>query len=321
MIKWRNILFGILLAAIWFSSCKKDEPTNPYDDIIRVVNDNPDVDDIPVGNFAWIHGKILKPTCANSGCHDGTFEPHFNTISSSYNSIVNHPVIANDETNSFTYRVVPGDYNASLLHERLTVFIDNTSGIMPLEVDPGSDWPANESFYIGQIESWIASGAKDMYGNNAPSANADFPPSVNGLAVFPSGNTTEPYPREDNGGSGITPILVDATEVDIWVLVDDDNTAVEDLSGTALKLSTSLDEFEVADEYPLLVSGPINALDFSENSVPYVYRATVDLSSAMSGDYFFMRTYWDDGQQAVITEIPNEGSSNIITAIFVLKVN
>src|SRR5436190_551220 len=86
-------------------SCKKDEVKNPYAEVQPVVhNDNPDLATLPEGSFAWLHAKIFRPTCANSGCHDGTFEPEFRSINSAYNSLVHHPVIANTPNNDFEFR-------------------------------------------------------------------------------------------------------------------------------------------------------------------------------------------------------------------------
>ena len=77
-----------------------DPPPNPYDDLPPVV---------PTGGLAVFGSRSARgqlrlappagaqaPTCANSGCHDGTFEPDFRTVGSSWNTLVNHPVIAND---------------------------------------------------------------------------------------------------------------------------------------------------------------------------------------------------------------------------------
>ncbi len=303
---------------IW--ACKKKEAENPYEDLVHVVAvDNPDVDDLPVGNFAWLHGKIFKPTCANSGCHDGTFEPKFNTISSSYNSLVNHSVISNDAGFSFEYRVKPGDVNASLLHERLTNSIPNSSGIMPLEVDEDSDWDELGNSYITAIETWIASGAPDMFGNMAGQAGSDFPPQVDALAVFPSGNTTEPYIREPEG-QGITPILVDNGMVDIWVRVSDDQTPVANIAVNELKLAENTSEFDQSSAVLFNTSETIVAEDLNGSPATFNRKATVDLSAYPVGTTLFIRTYFDDGVQTAVTEIPNQNSNSIITAIFVIQV-
>jgi hypothetical protein len=309
------ILCFVVVAVL---SCKKDSVENPYDSIIRVENDNPSVDDLPIGNFAWLHGKIFKPTCANAGCHDGTFEPEFNSIASSYNSLVNHPVISNDETFSFTYRVTPGNASTSLLHERMTVFIPNTSGVMPLETDDDSDYPANEAFYIEQIVLWIEGGAQDMFGNAAPGTDTDFPPTIDGLAVFPEGNTTTPYERDEEG-EGITPILVDAAQIDVWIRASDDNTTSQNIGGS-IKVSASLTDFTGVPEYSYSTASSFDGLDFTDNPVTFYHKATIDLSTAVSGEVYFLRSYLDDGVQLEAVEIPNEGSSDFIQALFVLEI-
>ncbi|MGV3638843.1 MAG: hypothetical protein ACO1NQ_14475 [Flavobacteriales bacterium] len=94
-----RVLLAIGLIVLVFSACKKETP-NPYDELER-GDPHPTVDALPAGNFAWIHQRILRPNCALSGCHDGSFEPEFRTIGGSYNSLVLHPVIANDPQQSY----------------------------------------------------------------------------------------------------------------------------------------------------------------------------------------------------------------------------
>lgn len=308
-----------VIALVFLFGCQKD-PENPYAEIQAVVVDNPDVDDLPEGNFAWLHGKVFLPTCANSGCHDGTFEPEFLTISSAYNSLVNHDVIANDAAFSFDYRVVPGNVNASFLHERLTNNIPNTSGVMPLSLEPDSDWEDLQDYYIGQIEDWIAAGAPDMFGQMPGDAGADLPPQVDGIVIFPTGNTTDAYQR-DPESAGVSPILVEAAPIDLWFRVTDDNTAPAALTSTEMRYGESLSTFETTSvPAPLSIAGPITAPNLNNVSSDYQYRATIDLTGIASGTTFFIRSYWDDGVQSGITEIPNEGSSDVITLIFTMQV-
>lgn len=302
-----------------FSSCKKDEPENPYDEIVRTVAvDNPSVNDIPVGNFAWLHGKIFAPTCANSGCHDGTFEPDFRTISSSYNSLVNHPVISNDATMSFNVRVLPGNAGSSLLNERLTADIPNSSGIMPLEVDEESDWDSFSASYISNIQAWINGGARDMYGNLPSAESGNLPPTVDGLVVFPSGNTTTPFNRNPDE-PGITPIEVNAGVIDIWVKANDDELSPTELGTNLLFYASSVNDLDAASPIIFSTANSINAEDFSGNAGTFYHKVSLDLSASNSGDTFFLRTQFDDGVNPVVST-PNSGSNPFITAIFVIKV-
>lgn len=318
-VKFFLFAFFCALVVMFQTACKKDEPHNPYLDIVQPQpQQNPDADDLPVGSFAWLHAKVFAPTCANSGCHDGTFEPEFRTMASAYNSLVNHPVIANDPTNSFEYRVVPGDAESSFLHERLYTFVPNTSGIMPLETN-GTDWPENGILYKQKITEWINAGAPDIYGNPAPSSEVNAPPLIYGFGVFPQNNTTQPYLREVDSPYGIGAIEVPAAPVDVWILPYDDNAGFNLFNSITLKTSTSATNFSSQASVPFVLSGPISALDFGNNINPFYYKATLDLSSYAPGTYY-LRLYLNDGVQPSLTEVPNNNSNAFWYLIYSIKV-
>lgn len=309
----------LLTILIGLFACKRDEVVNPYSEIEDVATVQLPPDLLPTGNFAWLHAKIFKPTCANSGCHDGSFEPHFSTISSSYNTLVNHEVIANDALFSFEFRVVPGNVNASLLYERLTNEIENTSGMMPLVVDADSDWDDQREVYLAALSTWINAGAPDMFGNVPASGSVDFPPTVEGLLVFPSGTTSVPYER-DPESAGVSPILVPATTVDIWVAVTDDNTAPQNMGVNELQVATTIELLPTASALSFVSGNSITAPGFTAGSVTYWHRASVNLSNYASGTTLFLRTTFDDGVQPEPTQLPNTGSNAVITSLFTLKI-
>lgn len=150
----------ILIAVVCLaSSCEKDPPENPFEPGGGDPNDTSSTT-LTYTGLAGLQDKVFRPTCANSGCHDGTFEPDFRTLESSYTTLVNHPVIKNDAQNSYAFRVVPGDTAASQLLNRITRDIDDNSGIMPLVVEPNSDYPTNKATYISWVKRWILEGAK-----------------------------------------------------------------------------------------------------------------------------------------------------------------
>lgn len=176
----RSTVFLFVLGVLVFSACKKSaSPANPFDDPKNKPPQTNNSDTLlPLDNFAGLHQRIFKPTCSNSGCHDGTFEPDFRTIESSYATMVNQPIIKNNPSGTFQLRVVPGNANASVLHERIVRDIDGISGIMPLSVDPNSDWLAKKAEYIAAIVAWINAGARDMFGN--PPTNGPANPRIGG---------------------------------------------------------------------------------------------------------------------------------------------
>ena len=107
-----------------------------------------------------LHDAMFRPTCANAGCHDGTFEPDFRTLGSTYATLVGHPVIKNDDAATFAVRVAPGDLAASQLYARLTYDIDGNSGVRPLAVDPESRYPTQRDTLLQFVRRWIEEGAK-----------------------------------------------------------------------------------------------------------------------------------------------------------------
>lgn len=155
----------VLLGGLLIACSEEDSFVNPYDLIEEENPQDTTQIDLDPTSLAGLHANIFGKTCANSGCHDGTFEPDFRTIQSTYGTLVNHPIIKNDPQGSFSMRVVPGDVAASVLIARLEYDIDGNSGVMPLVIDPGSDWLEKKEEYIQNIKDWIAAGAKDALGN------------------------------------------------------------------------------------------------------------------------------------------------------------
>lgn len=316
-----RILTVLMLCATVLNwvSCKRAEPQNPYDDIEWPDDEQPLTDLLPIGNFAWLHAKVFSPTCANSGCHDGSFEPHFSSISSSYNTLVNHPVIANDAQFSFSHRVVPGNVGASLLYERLVNEIPNTTGIMPPVVDGDSDWPARKNEYLAAIASWIEAGAPDMFGNMPQSGAADFPPTVEGLLCFPPGNTTDPFTRDPNSIS-VTPIRVPAGPIDLWVAVTDDNTLAQNMAVNELRWATTTTAIDQSAPALFVTTQTFTAPGFTSGGVAYYHRASINLNGHSPGTVLFLRTYFNDGVQPTTTVVPNAGSNDVITSLFTLEI-
>ena len=303
---------AIALLVLFFAACKKEE--NPFEQLEH-SSPNPPSDAWPQDNFAWLHQRVFRPVCANSGCHDGTFEPEFRSIGSAYNSLVYAPVIANDPGNTFTYRVLPGNVQMSFLHERLTTFVPNTSGMMPLETD-GPDWPQNQQLYLNAIASWIQNGAPNMFGQ-APSLG-NLEPQINGFLVFPSGNTSSPLPRSE--GEGVQPINVPAANVDLWFALTDDETAVADLTYNKVKVATSVLGFATVPEQSLLMGGTLSGPEFSGSNTTFTHKASIDLSSYPSGTQLFVRVYVDDGDHTGPTEVPNDGTGSPMVDYFTLKI-
>jgi len=310
----RVIQVLISLSILSLAACQKETP-NPYDELER-RSPNPDAGSLPQDNFAWIHQKILRPNCALSGCHDGTFEPEFRGIGSAYNSLVFHPVIANDPQQSYTHRVVPGDVNASFLHARMNVFVPNTSGIMPLGYAEDSDWPANSAAYKAVIDNWIATGAKDMFG--ALPSQGNLEPQVTGILAFAAGSSTGPYPRGTD--EGVQPIEVPAGSIDLWFAFSDDGTASSALAYNKIKVATSTTAFEAVPELSLVTASTISGPDLGNSTTTFTHRVQLDLGAYAPGTTLFVRVYVDDGDHDGPTEIPNDGTTPPMLNYFTLRI-
>jgi len=124
--------FCLLIFTI--NSCERigNPENNPFDENqINQDTVNFVFEDIDPNSIAGLYQNIFKPTCANVGCHDGTFEPDFRSIESSYHTMLFREPIKND--GSLTFRVDPNNPDQSAIMKRLMGTIEP---IMPIEVEP-----------------------------------------------------------------------------------------------------------------------------------------------------------------------------------------
>ncbi len=318
MNKLKNILFiGVSIIITIISCKKKDDFDNPYDSYSTppLYSNDQVLDALPSDNFAYLQKKVFAPTCANSGCHDGAFEPDFRTIASSYNTTVYQNVITNDASNTFTYRVKPNDHFGSLLHERLITFLPSTSGIMPLVTN--SDWDKNKNSYINSIKTWINNGAKDMYGNLPNEGNPH--PIVTGFHAFPDNNTASPYNRAS--GAGVLPIVIPRSNVDLWFNITDDQTPATSLTVNEVLISEEMYGFEGLVPSVMSTSSTLSANDFQNNNATFTHKLDLDASIYPSGTILFVRLYIQDADHISPLETPNDGSAKQVLYLFSLYVN
>lgn len=283
-----NHTLVILLSIIFFSECKKkdDAPENPFDKIDRSTSVNPETSLDP-NTIQGIHKNILSIKCANPGCHDGHFEPDFRTIQSSYSTMVWNKVIKNNPTQSFLYRVYPGDYQKSWLHERV-VTDDQVLGRMPLYANPLSVAELNN------IKTWINNGAKDMFGNSPRFPNNE--PQVNGyIAINSSFNYRFDTVRQ--GGVYYNPFLIPTTQImNVLVGVTDDSTLVQNLTRNKILLSLDKDNF----------SSPIasyNGTSVSSGGTHY-WNFVINTTGLPTNQIIFMRYFTNDGSRPQDTQFP-----------------
>lgn len=302
--------FLLFLFILSISSCTKDEK-NPFDDPDNLPPvDSTLIDDIDPASFVGLHKNIFKPTCANSGCHDGTFEPDFRTIESSYNTLVLHPVVKNDPTASYDYRVQPGNLSQSILWLRLNEDIDGISGIMPLDAfyDPESEWNANKAEHLSNISDWIMNGALDMFGNEP--SNNDQQPGIAGIYAEADGNPCDIQQRIN--------VPLGSQQVSIWFAVSDLETPLSEFTYSKVKMSGKIDFVDtLATVYDLqLLGSPETHNSFLNEPTEFWHRFTFDASSYAADSTYYMRVLLKDPLQPDTTQIPQDGSQFYIKKYF-----
>lgn len=332
----KNFVFtvlGLMFSSLLFvSSCKKDNYVNPYDDpALQAPDKNPNPGNLSPGNIAYLHYKVFKPTCANSGCHDGTFAPDFRTINGTYNTLIYQKPVKQilDPTTfpyEFKYRVWPFHGDSSALYQRLIFHKDTFAERMPLYAYappfyPYPYWTNNIAEYTLAIKNWINAGAKDMFGNY-PTTSGNNQPQITGLLAFSDGSISGAYSR---GGGNYPPVLVPAGKVDVWFLVSDDSTALASLS--YLKCRVQTDMYDTTGSYPVNIiyepsagsrpTGP----DFNDNpGNSFTHKVKLDFTGIPSNTHYFLRAFIDDNSQGAPTEIPNAGSNEQMMGYFALKI-
>jgi hypothetical protein len=298
----KNLLLSLFLLSTitFFSSCEKESAgsDNPYDTWTSTPR-GPVIKDLPMdpNSIEGLHKNIFKPTCANSGCHDGNFEPDFRSIESTYNSLLYRDATNYDPTNlQIEKRVLPGDAANSMLLHRIKTFIPGTQGQMPLTTDPGSDWAAKKNEYIQNITKWINDGAKDQFGKSALSL--DFPPQLGGLMVFADGSST-PLPH-----IGLNPIEIPSgiNSIKIMVSFIDDKTPTNQLGATTFNFSLNPYEYTNPEATMTTESTPFITKGILGKDVEYWHSISLPVSTfkAVAKDVVWIRTQTTDNINAAL---------------------
>ena len=294
------ILFVLMLA-----SCEEDEaPINPFED--QVSNQDTvrlELTEVESATIAGIYQNAFKPTCANVGCHDGTFEPDFRTLESAYNTLVYEEPIKND--GRFTYRVDPGSVETSVIMARLN---NTLSPPMPIQLEPDSDWFEYGDDYIEDIRSWIENGALDIMGQEPSVEGALF--RLEGAFVMQNDSILRRFDTRtplrlfvDSVGESYLYFALSHTDLDLQTL--DGNIEIG--------FSQDPDSFESSIQFSVdFLPSSIMHYGYDGESIPYHFRLKVDQEDFEVGETYYMRLYLNPGGQ-IDQEIPSE------SALFHLK--
>lgn len=264
-----------------------------------------------------LHSRVFKPTCANSGCHDGHFSPDFRTISGTYATLLWVSPVKPSPSGSYSYLVEPGQPDKSMLMHRLLKDIDGQSGIMPLAVDPDSDWDSLKLDYLYQIREWIRKGAADPTGNSSVSIGSDLPPFQEGFAIA-LGTTGEFLQRKR--GNGPLQLASAPASLKFWVSLSDDQTPLNQLIEPTLYASAHATDYSQAKRYPLTwTSSPEFEPGYLGDEVAYKFYVEIPLANLPASSPLFFRIAVQDPALGVVSEIPVPDSPPHLVTYFSLE--
>ena len=273
------------LGLVLWQGCKNEPviPDNPYDNV-DYTDDSTAVQEPDPNTLTGIHKNILVPKCNNPGCHDGTFEPDFRTVQSTWSTLVYHSIVKNTADSAYAYRVVPGDTAASMLIRRLTV------------EDPALQRMPATGNYVTDVEmdnivTWINNGALDAFG--LPGTPPNDEPIILYIGLDSVFNRIDEN-RLDN--IAFNPFILPAgsTVLLAWI-IDDDSTAAANMQVNQTKFSLDMNDFS-------------NATTVNATWIPFAstWVTTVNASSWTPGDTVFFRHYVNDGDHSFNTEFPRD---------------
>ncbi len=321
-------VLGLLLAYACSDSLSEsvidppDAPFNPFDTVNYDVSMIPEIE-VDSHTILGLHYHIISKRCNQPGCHDGSFEPDYRTVQSTYSTLVYHGIEKNyvkqrDGLDPLLYRVMPGEPDQSMLYHRIT------QDRPQFEQMPSSGIPL-EQREIDLIREWIENGAPDIYGK--PATYSSIQPICYGLLAY-----NEQGQRLDSirGNFEFNPFLVRPSDgaITLWFLYLDVNPARDTLFGNALthnKIKISNDAYDFSNAVELDMTVPLfpklEPSAFSQPlgfPVPYYQNITFNPADYGFGvgDIVYLRTYVQDSDHSSPTELPESEMQFVLLTYF-----
>ena len=150
--------FIILLLILLLIGCERNNPLTVSASHKKGSEVQTPIDS---SSIVGLYKFIFATRCNINGCHDGTFEPNFTTVESTYYTLVYHPINKNNSAHSYTYRVVPYDTGHSVLYARISNCCFVNKGDQMPQLNEQDKLSQKQ---IQQVGKWIMSGAKNIDG-------------------------------------------------------------------------------------------------------------------------------------------------------------
>ena len=299
------LIYSIFILCLVFS-CKKEEvPENPYDSIDRTVKNTGTTEPDP-NSIVGLHKNIFFPKCANPGCHDGTFEPDYRTVQSTFSTLVYQRVnkVTLDSVKLYTERVVPNNTSDSWLIERLTT---QTSEYMP------SNGVRLNTLDINHVKNWINAGCPDYNGTLPVKPNLQ--PNIIGYAAFDASNNRIDTIRLNN--QNINPFIVQSSSTITIAFAATDTS--DGIDGTDPSLFTVKEIRFSTDTNNFNGSTVISASVYLPQYEAWV--VTVPITTWTTGTTVYFRIYVNDGDHpGVNSEFPRVESYDYYKTLYAFYV-
>ena len=283
-------LLVILCLLLFLWKCDKSNvPDNPFDDYnpsqdtVKFIFNDPDSNSI-----AGLYHYIFKPTCANAGCHDGTFDPDFRTLESSYNTLLFKKAIKQD--GKYFLRVKPFAPNESVIMARLNNMVTPQ---MPIQIEPDSDWGKNKYKYIALIEQWIINGAPAIDG----SESKEGIPQAHLHGCFASYRDTGTIERRSLNGALLLNSLIDT--VDLFFAFKHDAQNPSSFTKNEIRFSPNPHQFDSTQIILKLelMQTPLREIGLYGDSVNYTHKIRLVKNQIFeSYNQVYFRTIIKDSQ-------------------------
>ena len=199
---------------------------------------------------------------------------------------------------NYDFRVEPYSPITSVLMARLSGTI---GPVMPIQIEPDSDWPEKKDQYIADIQTWIANGAPDIMGNVRE-------PAYPAPDMVGAGASYLDEWMQRSGGTGPLIMPLSASDIRLYFAFEHDILDPTELQYNKIAFSDNPNDNTGAAELPLeILSTPRLERGFYGLTVEYTHYIDINPLTQFDTEQeqWYFRVYVQDDENPV-TEIPTD---------------